>query len=221
MNTTGNHILGKGLGMLAILVSLPALAAEGERHISLQQDIAAAELVRIEVPAGQLEIVGISGTEVIAEVTAVCQEQDDRACLKLLADLAWQKKTGSIAEFMLMPASITEFNQVMLKVKIGVPRDKALAAHLSAGELSISDTSGCLNADLNAGQINITLAEDELASAQLSATVGDVKLATPKNKPVSGHRSLLVGAQIDWNKGTGSCHAKASVLAGEAKLTVN
>ncbi|HSX52360.1 MAG TPA: hypothetical protein VLF09_15450, partial [Cellvibrio sp.] len=74
-------------------------------------------------------------------------------------------------------------------------------------------------AEVSAGQINIDLKESQLATAELSAKVGDVKLNTAKDGDVSGARSLLVGAHLEW-QGTGSCHTKAKVLAGEAKLAL-
>lgn len=102
-----------------------------------------------------------------------------------------------------------------------MPEDKKLEVSLSAGELNISGTSACLIADLNAGEINITLKENQLASASLSSKVGDVRLTTTNGETIEGERSLLIGAKLDWTKGAGSCHTKASVLTGEANLTLN
>lgn len=220
-NTTRNHIklFCTGLALLTAFCSLGVVAEEGERHISLQQDVANAELIRLSVPAGEVDIVGIAGTNLVAEVTAICEDEERKACLNLLKELGWAQKIGNTADFLLMPDGTSHFNNVKVKVKIGVPQDKPLQVKLSAGELSIADTSACLTAELNAGQINIDLKESQLASAELRAKVGDVKLNTAKDGDVSGARSLLVGAHLEW-QGTGSCHTKAKVLAGEAKLTL-
>ncbi len=216
MYNNRNHIIIFAL----LFCSAGAFATEGERHISLQQDVASAEVIRVHVPAGDVDIVGITGTNLVAEVTAVCNDQERQACLDLLKGLDWAKKTGSTAEFSLTPDSITDFNNVTIKVKIGVPQDKKLEASLSAGELSIQDTSACLSADINAGEIDISLQESQLASAVLNATVGDVKLTSAKGERTSGKRSLLVGANLEWQQGKGNCHVKASVMAGEVKLTL-
>lgn len=218
MYKTRTHIICTGL---ALLFSSAAICAkEGERHISLQQDVSSAETIRVHVPAGDVDIVGITGNDLVAEVTAVCNDQDRQACLELLQDLDWAKKAGSTTEFLLTPDSITNFNNVTIKVKIGVPRDKKLAASLSAGELSIQDTNACLTAELNAGEIDIALQENQLASAMLNATVGDVKLISARGEQTSGKRSLLVGANLEWQQGKGNCHTKANVMAGEVKLTL-
>lgn len=220
-NTTRNRIklFYTGFALLTAFCSLGVVAEEGERHISLQQDVANAELIRLSVPAGEVDIVGISGTNLVAEVTAVCEDEERKACLNLLKELGWAQKIGSTADFLLMPDGTSHFNNVKVKVKIGVPQDKPLQVNLSAGELSITDTSACLTAEVSAGQINIDLKESQLATAELSAKVGDVKLNTAKDGDVSGARSLLVGAHLEW-QGTGSCHTKAKVLAGEAKLAL-
>lgn len=213
-------IIYTGLGLLGAFCSTVVFATEGERHISLQQDVASAELIRLSVPAGDVDIVGITGNNLVAEVTAVCKDEERQACLNLLNDLGWNKKIGSIAEFSLIPTGLTSFNNVTIKVKIGVPLDKKLEVNVSAGELSITDTSACVKADLNAGEINISLTESQLASASLSANVGDVKLTTINGRTIAGERALLVGANLRWQEGTGSCHTRASVLAGEVNLVL-
>lgn len=221
-NTTRNSIklFCTSIALLTTLCSIGVVAEEGERNISLQQDVANAELIRLSVPAGEVDIVGIAGTNLVAEVTAICEDEERKACLNLLKELGWAQKIGNTADFLLMPDGTSHFNNVKVKVKIGVPQDKPLQVKLSAGELSIADTSACLTAEVSAGQINIDLKESQLATAELSAKVGDVKLNTAKDGDVSGARSLLVGAHLEWQQGTGSCHTKAKVLAGEAKLAL-
>jgi len=220
MDKTTTNIIYKNLLLLGMFCSAVVSATEGERQLSFEQDVAAAELVRLSVPAGEMEVVGIAGDKVIAEATAVCENADADACHRLLNALEWVKKDGSIAELSLSPGGVSEYNQIKVKVKIGVPKDKNLEVNLGAGELSISDTSACLIAELNAGQINLSLDQRQLASASLSAMVGDAKLVTAKGETTSGQRSALVGAQLDWNSGSGHCHTQAKVLAGEAQLTL-
>jgi hypothetical protein len=167
-----------------------------------------------------VEIAGITGNSVTAVVTATCQKGSRENCYQVLKDLAWSKETGNIAEFGLSPASINRYDHVTIKVKFGVPKDKKLEVNLSAGELRIAGTSACLTANVNAGELSIKFKESQLASAELSTKVGDAKLVTAKGETIEGERSLLVGASLDW-KGTGTCHTKASVLAGEAQMILD
>ena len=215
-----NTIVSSTLSLLVVFSSTGALAGDGERSITLQDDVVGAELIRLNVPAGDLEITGTTGNSVTAVVTATCQKENQDNCYQVLKDLAWSKKTGSIAEFGLSPSGITRYDHVTINVKFGVPKDKALEVNLSAGELRIAGASACLSANVNAGEVNIKLKESQLASAELSAKVGDAKLVTAKGEAIEGERSLLVGASLDW-KGTGTCHTKASVLAGEVQIVLN
>ncbi len=214
-----NTIIGSTFSLLAVL-SAAALATEGERNITWQEDVASAELIRLNVPVGDVEITGTTGTSVTAVVKASCEKEKRENCLQLIKELGWSKKTGNVTEFGLSPSGIMRYDHVSIGVKLSVPKDKKLEVNLSAGELRIAGTSACLTADVNAGEINIKLKEDQLASAQLSAKVGDVKLVTAKGDTIEGERSLLVGASLEW-KGTGACYTKASVLAGEAHLVLN
>lgn len=220
-STRPTTILCSAFILAMTFVSRAAFATEGERTITLQDDVSQAELIRLNVPAGDVEIIGTTGTSITAVVTAVCQKENQQNCYQMLKELGWSKKAGSITELGLTPATITSYEHVTLKVKLGVPKDKKLEINLSAGALRVSETSGCLNATVNAGDIKIELKQNQLASAELSAKVGDVKLVTTNGETIEGSRSLLVGASLEWKKGTGSCHTKAHVLAGEAQLVLS
>lgn len=219
------HLTRKSLAVISLMLMTaviggPASAAEGERHLSFELDAAAAELIRLRVPAGEMEVVGITGDKVIAEATAVCEKAAQNACQTLLNTMEWTQKSGSITELSLSPVGVSEYNDVKIKVKIGVPSAKYLEVNLGAGDLRISDTSACLIAELNAGQITISLAQSQLASASLSAMVGDAKLVYTNGETLSGKRSALVGAKLEWDSGSGPCHTQAKVMAGEVKLTL-
>lgn len=215
-------IICYAFGLVSLFSCALANASDGERHITAQDDVTSAKLITLNVPAGDVLITGISGNTLSVDITASCKPIKDKdSCAKLLKELGWSKKVGAATEFGLSPSGITHYDDVTIQVKLSVPKDKKLEVNLSAGELRIQGTSACLNAEVNAGEIQITLPEAQLASAELVARVGDVNLTTAKTGRVAGDRSLLVGASLEWDKGTGSCHTKASVLAGEVQVTLN
>lgn len=219
MFTTSRTKLILGSFTLTALLSSAAFAADNERSLVLEADVSHAELVKIDIPAGEVQAVGTTGNNLTAQITASCQKKNLESCRRLLKDLAWTKKTGDNLELGLSPSGITHYDDVTVKIKVGVPKDKRLEVHLSAGELHINNTSACLIASVNAGEVNITLNKSQLASAELNAKVGDVKLVTAQGS-YEGERSLLVGASLKWDQGTGSCHTQASTLAGEVQLTL-
>lgn len=212
-------IICTSLTFASLFGSALAFAAEGERTVTLQEDVAKAELIRIHIPAGDVDITGTTGSNLTAVVTAICQQENRDSCNQFIKELSWAKKVGDVTELGLTPAGITKYDHVTIKVKIAAPNDTKLEVNLSAGELRITDTSACVMADVNAGELNLNLKESQLASAELNAKVGDVKLSTAKGT-TEGDRSLLVGANLKWDKGTGACHLKANVLAGEVHLTL-
>jgi hypothetical protein len=211
------------LALASLYGSTQVFAADGERLLTLQEDVAAAELIRLDIPSGDVEVIGTSGNRLTAQMTATCEDEGREACQKQLEQLDWAKKAGNTFELGLSPAGVTNYNHMNMKIKIGVPRDKSLDVSLSAGALRISDSSACVTASVIAGEIDLRLAANQLTAAALSAKVGDVKLTNPKGDTLSGERSLLVGANLDWknpNSARASCRVNASVLTGEARLTV-
>ncbi len=220
-NMNRSAIMAIALSAIAFFSSSFASAVEGEKTVTLQENVAQAELIRLNIPAGDVEIMGTTGDSVTAVVTAVCQQGNYERCYQLVKEMAWSKKTGTVTELGLSPSSITRYDNITIKVKLGVPRDKKLDVNVSAGELRIEGTSACLNAEVNAGEAHIKLRESQLASFELNAKVGDVKLVSSKGETIEGERSMLVGAHMEWSKGTGACHANVSVLAGEAQLILN
>ncbi len=220
-SSTRTRIICGTLALAAMFTSATCIAQDGEKRITLQENSGKAETIKLIIPAGKMLVSGTTGSTVTAELTASCQPKKDKEkCAKLLKELAWAQKLGPVAEFGLSPSDISEYNDMNIQVKFSVPKDKKLNVSLSAGDLRIEGTSACLDAEVHAGQIQINLKEAQLASAELVSRVGDVHMITSKGR-VDGNRSLLVGANLEWNKGAGACHTEASVLAGEVQLKLD
>lgn len=211
------------LAIASAFSSAIASAIEGTRHITMQQDVTHARLIRLNLPAGDVLVTGISGNVITTEVSASCKDGPNEkrlACYELLAKLEWKQKIGNTSTFTLLPTGINNYDHSTLKIKIGVPMDKKLETNLSVGLLTIIDTSGCLTADVNAGEIHIAVSESQLASAKIGANVGDVEMTTAEGERIAGKRSLLVGASLNWKHGTGDCHTEAGVVAGNVSLVL-
>lgn len=228
MRTTNrNNIMFAGLTLLAAFCSGVAFAIEGERHITMQQDVGNAKVIRLNLPVGDVAVTGIAGNTITTEVTASCKDvptEKRLKCYELLTKLEWTQKIGSTSTststFALAPTGISHYDHAKVEIKIGVPQDKNLNIDLSVGSLNITGTSGCLTADVNAGEIHITQEEAQLAAAKLSANVGDVELTSAGGEKTVGKRSLLVGANLSWTQGKGDCEIEAGVLAGKVNLVL-
>jgi len=219
-----SKLIFRSVALLLIASSAPTFAQENQKKQTFQGDVASADVINLDIPAGKVVIVGVKSNKLEAEVIATCKDkkaEDKEACQALLNELSWSKKLGKTTELLLMPPKITRYEDVTIEVKISVPESKTLNVKLAAGELHISGTSACLTAEVNAGDLSMTLKESQVASAQLNAKVGDVNLTTATGEKISGERSMLVGAELNWAKGKGTCRTKASLLAGEARLILN
>jgi len=211
------------LALLGFSVSGFTLASENQKVQRFEADVANAQHISLDVPAGQVMVVGTAGNKLVAEVKASCKDvkrTDKDSCEALLKELDWSKKIGKNTEIGLVPEKITRYDNIQIEVKVSLPADKKLNVNLAAGDLNLDGTNACIEASVNAGQLNLKLKESQLASAELHAKVGEAKLTNTKGETRSGERSMLVGANLTWDKGTGACHAKADVMAGEVHLTL-
>jgi hypothetical protein len=209
--------------LLLLASSLAASASDNQKKLTAQIDVASAQSISLDIPVGKLVVQGVKGNALEAEVTATCKDEkaeDKEACQALLNGLNWSKKVGKNTELALLPVKIVEYEDVTVEVKITLPENKPLNVKLAAGELHINGTSACLNAEVNAGDLSMNLKAAQVASALLKSKVGDVNLTTAAGEKISGERAMLVGAELAW-KGKGSCHLKANLLAGEARVILN
>lgn len=203
--------------LLAFAASGSAFANDNQTSQRFEADVSQAQYISIDIPAGQVLVVGATGNKLLAEVKASCKQGRD--CQAVLSDLGWSNKMGKGAQLSLVPAKITRYDDIQIDIKISVPNDKPLNIIQAAGDLNIEGTSACVNASLNAGQLSLKLKESKVATAELHAKVGDAKLTDSRGQTGAGERSLLVGADLN-HKGSGSCPVKAEVMAGEVHLTL-
>jgi hypothetical protein len=210
-------------GLPGFIFSGFAFADENQKTQRFEADVTQAQSINLEIPAGQVAVVGTAGSKLIAEVKASCKDVkrlDKDACQAVLNELDWSKKIGKNTEIGLVPEKITRYDNIQIEVRVSLPADKNVNVNLAAGDLSVEGTSACITASVNAGQLHLKLKESQLASAELHAKVGDATLTNLKGETRAGERSMLVGADLSWNKGTGACRAKAEVMAGAVHLTL-
>jgi len=194
-----------------------AFADDSKRTITLQEDVAKAQIIKLNLPVGKVVISGVVGSTLKADVIGSCKDATTDACKPLFDQLAWTKKLGTTSEFSLNPSSVMTYDNVDIQITISLPKDKKLEIYQGAGELNLMDTNACLTAELKAGELKIEANESQLALANLASTVGDVNLINAKGQLTQGARSKLVGAEHTW-KGAGKCQLKANVLAGQVSL---
>jgi hypothetical protein len=217
MFNVSRHKTIQTLLLITTFGAADSFADDSKRTITLQEDVAKAQVIKLNLPVGKVVISGTTGNTIKAEVTGICKEETPENCTPLFDQLAWAKKLEATAEFSLNPSSVMTYDNVDIQININLPKDKKLEVYQGAGELSLVGTNACLIAELKAGELKIEANERELASANLASTVGDVSLINTKGQVSQGARAKLVGSELAW-KGFGKCQLKANVTAGKVTM---
>ncbi len=84
-----NKIVYSALALAMALNSARAFATEGERNITLQEDVSTANLIKLNVPVGEVIVSGSTGNNLTAVATISCQKEKRENCYQLLKELSW------------------------------------------------------------------------------------------------------------------------------------
>jgi len=218
-------ILARLVVLTSLTIALTACAGEVRRDVvvgsprNVQVAVPAAATLQLTLPPGDSVIEAGDDSELKADMEIRCASATD-ACAKRAAEVQWiVASSDSKLELSFSPDSMFEFRDSETTTHVWVPADRPVTVSMSAGDLQIRRVSGCLDVDLSAGDVSIEVPAASVHTAHLDANVGDASLATPGNS-IEGRRRLLVGAEVNWQEGEGSCALSVDLGAGdiEAKL---
>jgi hypothetical protein len=205
------------LAAAALLWTLPARADRDEvvRRFVKQLPANGVERVVVDVPVGEVIIEGTNEAQIQIEVRLEC---DDRggAC----EDLAQRVKVVYSREDGDLTLRVKEWPKSRNKgleahVRVEVPRDLPLKAHLGVGELSIASLVSGVEADLGVGELNITLPAAAVGSVTADTGIGEASLIAAGRRYESAG---LVAREIRWTKGTGKARVEADCGVGEIDI---
>ena len=74
--------------------------------------------------------------------------------------------------------------------------------------------------DMMAGDVQVEVAAASVKTAHVDANFGDVSLVTTGDAH-EGPRRLLVGAEMDWQEGSGDCALAVDLTFGDVTVTLN
>lgn len=111
------------------------------------------------------------------------------------------------------PSSAYTSRYADLKILIRVPKVESLTIEMDAGALSIDSPTACINVKAGAGEVSVRAPAASAASVSLDANIGDSSLRTPSGA-VYDERKLLVGSEVHWAEGSGSCELRGKLQAG-------
>lgn len=205
------------LAAAALLWTLPAHADSDElvRRFVKQLPANGVEQVAIDVPVGEVIIEGTNDAQIQLEVRLEC-DKGGSAC----KDLAQRVKVVYSREDGELTLRVKEWPKTRNKgleahVRVQMPRDLALKAHLGVGELSISSLENGVQADLGVGELNITLPAAAVGSVTADTGIGEASLVAAGRRYESAG---LVSREIRWTKGTGKARVEADCGVGEIDI---
>ena len=124
---------------------------------------------------------------------------------------------GDTSTLSFKPSSAYTTRHADLRFTVQVPDIEELDIDMDAGALAVGLPSGCLNVRAGAGDVSIQVPAASVGTVKLDANIGDANLQTP-GKEVFDERKLLVGSEVLWEEGTGSCTLRAKLQAGELSV---
>ena len=208
------------LAAAALLWTLPVSADNDVvvRRFVKQLPVTNVERVLVDVPVGEVNVEGWNGQQVDLEVTLECDEHGG-AC----EDLAQRVKVVYSQEEDQLTLRLKEWPKSRNKgleahVRVRVPRDLPLKAHLGVGELSIEAMEGNVDADLGVGELNVTLPAAAVGSVNADTGIGEANLTAGGRHYESAG---LVAREIRWSKGTGKARVEADCGVGEINVQLS
>jgi hypothetical protein len=176
-------------------------------------------VIDLDVFAGNVHIESSPDEQLRAEMTAECPSRNDE-CAERMADLDFVSLTkGKHLTLRTNRDSFLQHYNAALRVKFYIPKSKQLNVKMDAGELSVNNIDSCLNVEMSAGEINIKMPYSMFASIELDTLFGEASLnVNGLNQKES--RAWLVGGEVSWNLGIGSCQMKVDLHAGEISVNI-
>ena len=176
-------------------------------------------IIDLNIFAGNAHLENISNEQLRAEMTAECPSRNDE-CAERMADLDFVSLLkGKYLTLSTNRDSFFQHYNATLNVKLFVPKSQQLNINMDAGELRVSNIDSCLKVDMSAGEININMPYSMMASVNLDTSFGEVSLMV-NGLDQNENRAWLVGGEINWNQGIGSCQMKVDLQAGEISVNI-
>ncbi len=178
------------------------------------------ESIAVEMPAGELSIQGTASDNLLARMIIRCPA-DSESCRERASEVVLVRRDdGPGVRLAVDNAPVLKLAGAQLDVTVEVPAQADLFVDMGFGELTIDGITGCLVVDMGAGDVSVTGPLTSVASVWLDAGTGDATLRTPAGV-VEGRRSWLVGAEVDWRQGPGSCRLEVDLNAGAIDVRLN
>jgi len=176
-------------------------------------------IIDLNVFAGDVHVESSPDEQLRAEMTVECPSRNDE-CAERMAGLDFVSlNEGKHLTLSTNRDSFLQHFNAALRVKFYIPKSKQLNVKMDAGELSVNNIDSCLNVEMSAGEINIKMPNSMIASVELDTLVGEASLNV-NGRHQKESRAWLVGEEVNWNQGIGSCQIKVDLQAGGISVDI-
>ena len=209
------------MATLLIIGTAPRLWA-GSRDLAATVPLGDARTVRLDLPVGEIEVRGDGAGELRAELEVRCKPHHD--CGNRLEDVHLDThRRGSELRFSVRGyPRLLRSDGMEVRGLVHVPASAALDIDMSVGELRLSglDLRNDVHIDMGVGEVRVALPEDRLRRVKLGSGIGDASLRT-RSEHLEASSSLLIGAKLDWQRGTGESTLDVDLGIGEVSVELD
>jgi len=218
-------ILALSLAGTLALIGACASVPESDEYMavgdpqSLTYTNLGARPVTIEFPAGEMMVEGVNSEELLVRLVISCPNESEN-CLERAAQVSLARHGDEAGiRIAVENAPLLKLAKAQLNLSVEMPAASDLLVDMGYGDLTVTGIAGCLVIDMNAGDVQVASPLSSVGSVWLDAGTGDATLHTPM-KTIEGKRSWLVGAEVDWRQGPGSCRMDVDLNAGAIEVTL-
>jgi hypothetical protein len=201
---------------LAILLAAPA-AAETVLTTSRSYPTGGVRDIRIDFPAGGLEITPTDAEEISVTMTATCRGgshcQERAEKIRLISDIQ-----GGTLSFKLEGPRRKCVTGPVVHLEFHVPRSMDVAIEMGAGDLDIGTLAGNVAVQMGAGDIDIRSREQSFGSVNLDVGVGEAHLRR-SSRSVEGKGFL--SKRLHWDDGAGSGRIDVDLGVGDVDVRLD
>lgn len=208
------------LGIICLSIAGGLWAGES-RIVEGKALLAPGQELVLDFPVGELEIIGVEGSEFRIEVEGRCKRHSSRCGEHLKEiELEIRRRRGSLWVEVAPHSRWRWWNSLQIEARVTHPADRPLVVDMGVGELEIEGLRADLEVDLGVGEVSVDLPVEAVRSVYIDAGIGETELLVPAGW-VQASRSFLIGSECRWRDGPGEARIRVDVGVGEAVVRLD
>ena len=207
-----------------LLLPLGGCISTGERDVEIipatTLSTQVGSFLSLEFPSGDITIDPSSDSQLHASARFFCNAGSAQ-CPKNAAKAAIvHEQSGDHSVIRFKPSLAYSTRHAAVIYRVAVPDVARMKIDFDAGDFKVDSPTACVSVSAGAGDLLIDVPMRDVRRVSLDANIGDANLRTPAGY-ADDQRTLLVGSEIEWSDGPGSCDLDAKLQAGAINVRLN